>query len=49
MEFWDPWVRLLLRITTSMSLSDELPVVVIGAGGHAVLVSSLFRLECDSW
>ena len=28
-----------------MSLSDELPVVVIGAGGHAaVVVSSLFRL-----
>ena len=38
-------MRLLLRITTSMSLSDELPVVVIGAGGHAaVLVASLFRL-----
>jgi sugar O-acyltransferase (sialic acid O-acetyltransferase NeuD family) len=38
-------VRLLLRTTTSMSLFDQLPVVVIGAGGHAaVVVSSLFRL-----
>ena len=37
-------MRSLLRTITSMSLFDELPVVVIGAGGHAaVIVSSLLR------